>query len=330
MAEWQDARQIGATAQRSVLSAATNFLGAAASLALVIGIGVWGYKLLLRDVSGVPVVRAVEGPMRVQPGEPGGDLTPHQGLSVNVVAARGSTDAAVDRVVLAPAPLELTVDDALPEPASDADVTTASDRSSGAEARQLAAVERLVDRFFDGMEPLGEDAAPLAGKPAIEPEIAAAIASVDGAAPASPDKAEADVTISTGDTAEGNPGEGGLGRSLRPRLRPVSLRDVQPASAVVPVAIALDVDPDSVPVGTRLAQLGAYESAEVARAEWERLDARFGDYLAGKSRVIQKATSGGRTFYRLRAMGFTDLGDARRFCSAFVAERAECIPVVTR
>lgn len=83
-------------------------------------------------------------------------------------------------------------------------------------------------------------------------------------------------------------------------------------------------------MGTRLAQLGAYKSEAIAREEWARLEARFGDYLDGKNRVIQKATSGGRTFYRLRAMGFDDLAEARRFCSALVAERAECIPVVTR
>ncbi len=42
-------------------------------------------------------------------------------------------------------------------------------------------------------------------------------------------------------------------------------------------------------------------------SEWDRLEGRFGDYLDGKDRVIQKAKSGGRTFYRLRAMGFDDL-----------------------
>jgi hypothetical protein len=68
----------------------------------------------------------------------------------------------------------------------------------------------------------------------------------------------------------------------------------------------------------------------VARKEWTRLRGRFGEYLDGKDRVIQKAQSGGRTFYRLRAVGFDGLSDARRFCSALVAENAECIPVVTR
>ncbi|WP_457646172.1 SPOR domain-containing protein, partial [Profundibacter sp.] len=88
--------------------------------------------------------------------------------------------------------------------------------------------------------------------------------------------------------------------------------------------------PGSIPAGTRLAQLGAFESPEIAKQEWDRLYSRFTDYLQGKSRVIQKAESGGRTFYRLRAMGFDDLSDARRFCSALLAENAACIPVKVR
>ncbi|MFC6583995.1 SPOR domain-containing protein [Sulfitobacter aestuariivivens] len=83
-------------------------------------------------------------------------------------------------------------------------------------------------------------------------------------------------------------------------------------------------------MGTRLAQLGAFDSEAVAREQWDQLNTRFGTYLAGKKRVVQKATSGGRVFYRLRAMGFEDIADARRFCSALVAENADCIPVVTR
>jgi hypothetical protein len=49
----------------------TNVAGAAVSLALVIGIGVWGYKLLVRDVTGIPVVQAASGEMRVRPENPG-------------------------------------------------------------------------------------------------------------------------------------------------------------------------------------------------------------------------------------------------------------------
>ena len=123
-------------------------------------------------------------------------------------------------------------------------------------------------------------------------------------------------------------------QTLPQHARPTSLTSVPEAVALAVAAARSapsdEVDTDTIPLGTRLAQLGAFDSAEVARAEWDRLADRFGDFLDGKQRVIQRAESGGRTFYRLRAMGFADLGDARRFCSALVAERAECIPVVTR
>ena len=76
------------------LGTITNWAGAAVSLALIVGIGVWGYKMLARDVSGVPVVRAASGkPMRVQPEDPGGSPAMHQGLAVNRVAADGTAEA---------------------------------------------------------------------------------------------------------------------------------------------------------------------------------------------------------------------------------------------
>jgi hypothetical protein len=96
---------------RSGLSRGLSLLGAVASVALVAGIGVWGYKLVMRDVSGVPVVRASTGDMRIAPDNPGGIQADHQGLSVNAVAAQGSAAAPADRLTLAPAAIELTDDD---------------------------------------------------------------------------------------------------------------------------------------------------------------------------------------------------------------------------
>ncbi len=121
----------------------------------------------------------------------------------------------------------------------------------------------------------------------------------------------------------------GISISPRPKLRPEGVRTAS-LNASVPSQSVRDIDPASIPAGTRLVQLGAYESPEVARKEWARFSTRFADYMAGKDRVVQKAQSGGRTFYRLRAMGFSDLADARRFCSALTAQNTDCIPVVTR
>ena len=120
-------------------------------------------------------------------------------------------------------------------------------------------------------------------------------------------------------------------QSLRPKNRPrtLSVAVATPAPTAT-VAAAIDVDAKTLPAGTRLAQLGAFESAEIAQEQWGVISARFGDYFEGKKRIIQRAKSGGRTFYRLRAMGFSDIADARRFCSTLVASNADCIPVVTR
>ncbi|MEB8386215.1 SPOR domain-containing protein [Rhodobacteraceae bacterium KMM 6894] len=314
--------------QITALSKATYAIGSIVSVGLVIGMGVWGYKLLVRDVSGVPVIRAFEGPARVQPEDPGGQQSQNQGLSVNDVAAVGTAGSAPDELILAPPPLTLSEEDAPQEVvaqtqtndaavAAQANVTparlngqagTTADSAATdvipprSEDDESAAMLALAEALSSGVEPLSDlDAAP-------EVEVAAAAVSGEG-----------------------------IGRSLRPKVRPSGLRTVQTVAAVAAPSetsagsdTTTEVAADSIPAGTRLAQLGAYASEDIARAEWARLSGQFSEYLSGKSRVIQRATSGGRTFYRLRAVGFDDLADARRFCSALVAERAECIPVVTR
>ena len=93
---------------------------------------------------------------------------------------------------------------------------------------------------------------------------------------------------------------------------------------------ATDIDPASLTPGTRLVQLGAFETDGEARRAWDELSARFPAYLDGRSRVIEPATAGGRVFYRLRAHGFRDEPEARRFCSVFVTEDLECTPVLLR
>ena len=104
-----------AGAQSAGLSAQVfvNMVGAVLSVALLAGVAFWGYRLAMRDVSGVPVVRALEGPMRVAPDDPGGMQAAYQGLAVNAVAAEGGAAPAPERIVLAPPPVSLDA----PEPA---------------------------------------------------------------------------------------------------------------------------------------------------------------------------------------------------------------------
>ncbi len=304
---------------------AMNVLGAVASLALVAGIGIWSYKLVMRDVSGVPVVRAAEGPMRIQPENPGGRPADHQGLAVNAVAAEGSAAAPADRLILAPRPVSLTDEDL---PAGELKPTKAvhvvEEPISNEEAAALrqnavdALVAELAGEAARANDEQAEDGVQLASL--VTPEEEPAIDPADFAA-ALPDPAIAELP--------------GVRRSLRPQTRPARRAVVTESSeaainAAVKSAVGLDVDPDTLSKGTRLAQLGAFESADVAKSEWARLNGQFGEYMDGKQRVIQKTSSGGRTFYRLRVLGFDDLSDSRQFCAALVAQGADCIPVAVR
>jgi len=277
----------------------THWAGALTSLALILGLVFWGYKLIVRDASGVPIVAAMEGPMRIEPLDPGGQPAAHQGLAVNEIAADG-TASNPSLVALAPSAAELSQDDALPLPEVEE-----LEQTAALAPETEAALQELVDEL----------ARQSAGRISSGPR-------------------RIDIV------------PGGLGTSLRPQIRPTPAslgpvpvtstalaapRAEAPLPAVVgPLGDTRDVPADQVPAGTRLVQLGAYESPEIAKDEWDKVSARFDGYLATKARVIEKAVSGGKTFYRLRAMGFEDLSDARRFCAALVSEKAACIPVVTR
>lgn len=334
------------------ISKLVNTAGALMSIALVAGVGVWGYRLLVRDVTGVPVVRALDGPMRVQPENPGGEQTAHQGLSVNRVQSDGLAEPTAQRLVLAPTGAGVTEEDQAglrrPVPRDNA--------TSVAEAADVEIVESQGDEIT--APALLQEAVPAPNLPAIiDDGEGVEVAMIDPTAsePSATDRAVAEAMaladeIATNSTPLSELNEvtakvpvaivsasiAGVSHSPRPSGRPAGL-NTTPATASVEVvaaqvvsAPATEVDAATIAAGTRLAQLGAYDTAEIAQKEWDRLYGRFTEYMEGKSRVIQKAQSGGRTFYRLRAMGFEDLSDARRFCSALLAEKAACIPVKVR
>ena len=271
-----------------------NWLGGLISVILIAGLVFWGYQLMLRDVTGIPVVRALEGPMRVTPVDPGGAKAEHQGLAVNNIAAVGEAEAPADRLVLAPKPTALNGSD-----------PTAAQLSAAAGALEPAVAEAAA--------PAGTDQATLI-------EATLRLVENDSAVVATPATVSAVIAANVP----------GVSRSLWPIGRPA---DVSAASGALVQASGdgvQSIDPADIPAGTRLAQLGAFETADIARDEWLKISSRFDVFMADKVRVIEAAQSGGKVFYRLRAHGFADLADARRFCSTLLAAQANCIPVVTR
>ncbi|MBP1805455.1 SPOR domain-containing protein [Rubellimicrobium aerolatum] len=325
--------------------------GGALSVALVAGIGIWGYKLVLREVLGLPVVAAAEGPLRIVPADPGGEVVPSQGLAVNAIPAAGTAAPPSDVLMLAPPTPGLSKEDLevaqttaeagerLPAEVAPVPTGQGSIIPSG---RPLTQDEVLA--FADQVSAATADAP--APTPAAAPATAAPSAIVIPPAPPTADAVpmdapapQATVTVAPEDAVGAAPAPDtvavipasvpGVATALLPRTRPATLAAAlaAPAPAAEAAPAPEPVATSTVAAGTQMIQLGAYDSAEIAASEWQRLSGAFGALLGSRTQVIQEAQSGGRTFFRLRATGFADRADARRLCAALTADGADCIPV---
>ncbi len=274
-----------------------NFAGAALSLALILGVGFWGYKLIVRDVSGIPVVRAMEGDMRVLPDNPGGGVAAHTGLSVNEVAAIGEAGGPEDRLVLAPRTSGLAPEDLAVQPIAEA----LADENATPEVQAATTTDAIV--VEDDATALAAQLAALSSEPMLQ---------------------------ATQDTADVIPASvPGVATSVRPVLRPANARILAPAIPAAPATNReVAVTTTTFPAGTNLVQLGAFPNPSLAAEEWDSLQARFGELMSERDRVIQVSNQSSATWYRLRASGFADRAEARRLCAALQAEGAECIAVV--
>lgn len=327
MAVMTDGPGMPAPARRAAgqaAGAAVRLAGAVLSLALVVGVGVWGYRLFVRDMTGVPVVRAMSGPMREAPGNPGGQIALHTGLAVNAVAALGEAAPPEDVLMLAPATTDLAPEDMEVQSMAEAGEVAALPGGIGTGA------EAIVQVAADGA--LARPGPALSETPMTPAEVLALADTVAaGAWPAEAE--EQDMVAAAVAEALARPvieripeDVPGVRVAYRPPPRPGSVTAAAAAPAPGPTEAEL-VTPAVAP-GTVLVQLGAYESAQVAAADWESLSAVFAEFMGGKARVIQAAETSGESFFRLRAQGFAGMEDANRFCAVLIAEGARCVPVV--
>lgn len=280
-----------------------NVTGAISSIALVLGLAYWGYALAVRDVTGVPVMRAVSGAMRVAPADPGGLQAQNQGLTVNAIAAMGTSATTADTITLAPMPIALQPDDV---PVS-APLDVADLQSLPASVSATSDTSPLPDPTVELASP---DPAPVLAQDSVDAAVAAALA-----------QGSADPAASASDPAQ------------RPRPRPTP-KDAaeQSAQTLVPEsAMTLpEKAPGSVPPGTMLSQIGAFASPELAQEKYAELLRTLPGLMADKSMVVEKAETNGQTIYRLRALGLGTEQDANTLCDALQAEGTECVPVAQR
>ena len=288
----------GDGATRLLPEGARRLAGAIVFLGLVAMMGTWAWRLGTRDATEVPVIKAMAGPSRVAPDDPGGLQAAHQGLEVNAVLAGQ------------PAPAPRVEPAARPAP----EVLTAEDAPQG--ELVLAAPAMLAERVLNeaGELPMPEEAV----------EELAPVVAVEALVPVPVPDAPAAL-----EGAEAQPAAGPRPMN-RPRNLVVARAKTEPVAApskpaATPAPAVREVS--SARPGTRMVQLGAYDSEEMTRRAWSRLVAANPDLLASKSLYVERTTSNARVFYRLRATGFESTDQTRVMCELLRSRGIDCIPV---
>lgn len=314
-------------ADRLIPDGMRRVTGAIVFVGVIVVMGVWAWRLGTRDATEVPVIRAMEGPSRMQPADPGGLQAAHQGLEVNGVlggAPERSRAAAIPPA--RPTPPALAEEDA---PQGDL-VASAPQALAEKVAGQVAA----------------ELAAPNEG--------AADAAAVQPILPSDVTADEEGRLGGAGETAEVPDAADAAASAVRPRNRPAGLQvaraeapDRTPAATPPAASSVAEAAPEpaaarpapaktaavatnevgSVQSGARLVQLGAFDSEEITRKAWSSLVAKNPDLLSSKSLYVERTTSNARVFYRLRVAGFQSADDTRRMCEALRGRGVACIPV---
>ena len=244
-------------------AAATVFLG------LVAALGVWAWNLGTRDAAEVPIIRAMEGPARIEPVDPGGEQASHQGLEVNSVLTGNPEPAPRTSAVAEAPPAALTNED-------------------GPQEGLVAIAPTVAEAVpFDGLEDASPE--PLArGADASPIDLAALVAEAVGPAETLGGNSEEDPALEQVSSS-----------ANRPKVRPAELRPAPTAAAPAAVAPAADqtaaqaavpreVAAGSLGLGTRLVQLGAFDSEELTRQAWASLVSRHGG-LFGRQEPLCRA-----------------------------------------
>ena len=279
--------------------------GAALSLFLLAGAIGWSYQLIVRDVNQIPIVRAQLGPLRVAPDNPGGLTAANQGLSVTQLAVN-EKPLLSNEIYLAPAAEILNEENLALK------VTEEYESNK-------------VDGAFEIKEVNAENSMNLEALPdQKEVDSRSNDVGVLSKAAFSQKKIEIENAVSLALSITNDPDKSLSW--LRPKIRPVGFYR---NGNITEDQIVSNEPMPKLPNGSAVVQLGAFDSKSLAESEWQRFEKILGSILIPKKMVVQKAESGGKIFYRLRASGFSDISDARQFCTA-ISDKVACIPVVTR
>lgn len=251
----------------------------------------------------IPVLRALEAPVKTRPEEPGGMPVPHRDKLIYRRLTGNEELPVYERVIPPPEePLSLP-GVAEPGPSADANIWVGEDEAPSA-AFVPAPLEESVlapptEEFLDNMVP--------DTSPAIE---------------APPDSVEA-------------PPDSSSVAMAAPRPRPTAPPSSAPSGSAPSSKSGLSAEARAAKdllmgtaAGDYAVQLASVRSRQEANREWERLRRRHSDILGSLQLTVLEADLGQRgKYYRLRAGPITNQNSARRVCDSLVDRKVTCIVV---
>ena len=300
---------------------------------------------------GIPVVEAPSGPVKVKPANPGGMLV--EGANDSILSGEADGKETVAPGPEAPAPQALKAqEDAATQAATPAPPAAdtaeprplpllrphVAARNPGVPAGSSATDGNASVRLIPGAKPPG----PLSSAEPRPPGHAPIrLTPMHGAAPALVAQA---VTTPSDD-------QGAAPQVTTPQNAPVQSTPLQPPAGQPPAAQTTPAQPaapaaqaapapaapapmappaaaaQTAPAGhgkRALVQFAAVDSGEAALREWQRLSKKYPDLFNGHTPNITKTEHNGKTFWRIRTGGFTDLTQAAVFCQKVKARGGAC------
>ena len=348
-----DAPEKGASRFANFKGVLSTALGAFVALALLLTLGVWFYRLGVRDAQNIPIIRAALEPAKVRPDDPGGAVTPHQEITSYEVAE--SEPASSVAAVIAPAPATPRREDVAmgtlprteqappPKPIirqtdrTEAVVTPESSQSSSqaqqtlAETTASAAPSDTTQAETDlsnstetqnEIDRLVNQATETARENGDTTQSTGSETTGDGeqlALLTTETKAEEEPEIPRGTGTEQAPASSPQAprrpANLLARVRDAAVEESQTESNLAKLAAASAVQ----------IQLAANPDEAQIRRQWQQIYKANSDILRDRALAVQTTVSGGTKFYRLRVGPFKDRSEARAVCQALKARGQDCI-----
>lgn len=343
-----------------IKSAVSTAVGALVAMALLLTLGIWFYRLGVRDAQNVPIIRAAVEPAKTRPDDPGGLVAPHQDVSSYDVADSQGVQASA--AVIAPPPPEPKEEDVAMGQLAAEEAPLAPVRPVSQSGAQVASLNTVsTDELLKQAEKLaaearvssgtaaGADPANIAGVVTDATDPAGQAGTADGErlalAPTDPDTQsdlnesilpaatdpESGAALATPENEpeedeKSFPNAGPQAPAISPmtRSRPTDLKSRVAQAAKVEEASAENLAVAAAQSKIQI-QLAADPSETVVLSMWQRIQRANSDILHDRALTLQTTNSGGTTYYRLRVGPFKDGAEARSVCQALRARGLDCI-----